>query len=69
MWYTEESDIYLCHYVHKDFLDSHFNEAVIYKILSFHEIAPNLKKNLNFKVQLEFDRPTALPYKFDGSDV
>ena len=41
MWCTVGIYNYMCHKCAKGFLDSNFNQAVIDKISSFHEIAPN----------------------------
>ena len=54
MWFSVDNYNYTCHVCAKEFWDSNFNEAVIEKVLSFHEMAPNFtRKSLNFKSIIE----------------
>ena len=41
MWYAADNHNYMCHISAEVFLDLNFNQAVIDKILNFHEIVPN----------------------------
>ena len=41
MWCASDDHNNVCHICAKELLDSNFNEAVIVKISSFNEIAPN----------------------------
>ena len=44
MWSTVDNHNYMCYICAKGFLDSNCNEAVIDKISSFNEIAPNFTR-------------------------
>ena len=61
----------MCHTCAKGLLNSNFNQAVIYKISSFHEIAPNFTftKIAIFKLNWRLIDQLVLPYKFYGSGM
>ena len=41
MWCAADNHKSMCHICEKEHLDSNVNQAVIYKISNFNEIAPN----------------------------
>ena len=58
------------HLCAKELLDSNFDYVVIYKILTFKEIAPYFKNlQISFKYTWNFLDQPFLPYKFHRSDM
>ena len=72
MWCGEDNYNYMSHICAEGFLDSNFNEAVIDKILNFHEIAPNFthsQKSFLVEYNWNFLDQLLLPYKIYGRDM
>ena len=55
----------MCHICAKELYDLNFNQAVIYKISNFNEIAPNLTYTYNWNLLDQL----LLSYKFHGRDM
>ena len=47
MWCASDNYNNMCHICAKELLDANFNQAVIYKISIFNEIAPNFTYSQN----------------------